>query len=283
MKNVTQKKRVISLIYHDVVRREDHQQSGFPTADAAIYKLDPDLFKQHLAAIAGAVSSRPILVTELESNNEGNEGSEHPWMITFDDGGSSSHHPIADLLEAAQWRGHFFITTDYVGKPGFMTREQIRDLRRRGHIIGSHSCSHPLRFASRPWEEMKREWSESAKALSEILEEPVLMASLPGGQYSRRVAQAAAAAGIKVLFTSEPVVRIDNVDGCLVIGRYSIQRWMPPAVAAGLASGLPTPRFKQWAWWEIKKATKAVGGETYLKLREILSIGLNRKSVRGKA
>ncbi|MBK8313130.1 MAG: polysaccharide deacetylase family protein [Acidobacteria bacterium] len=283
MKNVTQKKRVISLIYHDVVKREDHQQSGFPTADAAIYKLDPDLFKQHLAAIAGAVSSRPILVTELESNNEGNEGSEHPWMITFDDGGSSSHHPIADLLEAAGWRGHFFITTDYVGKPGFMTREQIRDLRRRGHIIGSHSCSHPLRFASRPWEEMKREWSESAKALSEILEERVLMASLPGGQYSRRVAQAAAAAGIKVLFTSEPVVRIDNVDGCLVIGRYSIQRWMPPAVAAGLASGLPTPRFKQWAWWEIKKATKAVGGETYLKLREILSIGLNRKSIKGKA
>ena len=281
MKNGSQKKRVISLIYHDVVKREDHQQSGFPTPDAAIYKLDPDLFKQHLAAIAGAVSSRPILVTELESNNEGNEGSEHPWMITFDDGGASSHHPIADLLESAGWRGHFFITTDYIGKPGFMSREEVRDLHRRGHKVGTHSCSHPLRFASRPLEEMKREWGESARVLSEILGEPVRIASLPGGQYSRQVAQSAVASGIRIMFTSEPIARTDYVDGCLVIGRYSIQRWMPPAVAAGMASGRLAPRFKQWAWWETKKLIKSAGGESYLKLREILSSGLNRKSVRG--
>ena len=91
---------------------------------------------------------------------------------------------------------------------------------------------------------------------------------MPGGQYSRQVAEAAAATGIKTLFTSEPTTRCAEVGGCLVIGRYAIQRWMTPAVAAGMASGQFAPRFRQWLWWEIKKITKTLGGDYYLRLRE---------------
>ena len=262
----------ISLIYHDVVERSSHQASGFPSADAALYKLEPELFENHLKAIAASTSTRPILVTELEAAGNGaTAGPARPWMITFDDGGASSHDPIAGLLEARGWRGHFFMTTDYTGKPGFMSPGQIRDLHDRGHIIGTHSCSHPLRFASLSFERMRREWSDSAAALGDILGEQVKIASLPGGQFSKKAAAAAAEAGIRVLFTSEPVVRMEEVDGCLVIGRYSVQRWMAPAEAAGIATGRFAPRFRQWIWWEFKKAAKAVGGEGYLRLREALS------------
>jgi peptidoglycan/xylan/chitin deacetylase (PgdA/CDA1 family) len=192
-------------------------------------------------------------------------------MLTFDDGGISFHTPIADRLESLGWRAHFFITTDFIGNPAFMTPDQIRDLRRRGHVIGSHSCSHPLRFAARPFDELKREWRESLRALSDLLDEPVRVASIPGGQYSRAVAEAAAAEGIRALFTSEPTTRFTSVDGCLVIGRYAIQRWMSPDVAAGMAAGRFTPRFRQWLWWETKKATKKLGGNLYLRLRESMT------------
>lgn len=274
MKHKTEKNRVISLIYHDVIEREVHHQSGFPGADAALYKLDPELFRQHLAAIARRVSGRPILVTELTDKNSA--FSMTPWMITFDDGGDSFHSRIADLLETFGWHGHFFVATDYIGKPGFMSSGQIRDLHHRGHIIGSHSCSHPLRFASRPMNEMMREWSESISMLSALLEEQVRIASLPGGQYSKEVAQTAAAAGIKVLFTSEPTTRTTDVEGCLVVGRYSIQRWTSPAVAAAMASGRFAPRFRQLVWWELKKFSKTLGGDFYLKVREKWTNELDR-------
>src|SRR5262245_25376167 len=268
----SEKRRVISLMYHDVVKRAAHQQSGFGGEDAALYKLEPEQFERHLAAISKVVADGPILVTDLMSARA---ASARPWMITFDDGGLSSYTPIADQLEMIGWRAHFFITTDYIGAPAFMGREQIRDLHRRGHIIGSHSCSHPLRFAARPRAELKREWKESVSVLSDLLGEQVRIASVPGGLYSRRVAEAAAATKIEILFTSEPTTRCARVENCMVIGRYAIQRWMSPAVAAGMASGQIAPRFRQWLWWEIKKIIKTLGGAYYLRLRKSLADGFN--------
>jgi peptidoglycan/xylan/chitin deacetylase (PgdA/CDA1 family) len=252
-------------MYHDVVEQATHQTSGFNGGDAAIYKLEPDQFERHLAAISKVVPNKPILVTDLMSDKA---APAKPWMITFDDGGASSYTTIADQLEMIGWRAHFFITTDYIGAPAFMSREQIRDLHRRGHIIGSHSCSHPLRFAARPHSELIREWSESVSALSDLLGARVRIASVPGGQYLRRVAEAAADTRIEILFTSEPTTRCAWVRNCLVIGRYAIKHWMTPATAAGMASGQFAPRFSQRMWWEIKKIAKTLGGDHYLSLRK---------------
>ena len=261
----TEQQQAISLMYHDVVERAAHQGSGFGSADAALYKLEPEEFERHLAAISKVVPESPILVTELIA---GKAAPAKPWMMTFDDGGVSSYTAIADRLEELGWRGHFFITTDFIGAPAFMNREQILDLHHRGHIIGSHSCSHPLRFAAQPHDELKREWDESVSVLSDLLGAQVRVASIPGGQYSRHVAEVAAAVGIEALFTSEPTTRCVQVENCLVIGRYAIQLWTPPAIAAGMASGQFKPRFKQWLWWKIKKLTKTLGGDYYLRLRE---------------
>src|SRR5215470_173844 len=229
----SEKKRVISLGYHDVVELATHQTSGFAGADAALYKLEPDQFDRHLVAISKVVSDRPILVTDLMADKA---TPARPWMITFDDGGVSSYNLIADRLEMFGWRAHFFIATDYIGAPAFMSRGQIRDLHRRGHIIGSHSCSHPLRFASRPRAELYREWKESVSVLSDLLGEQVRVASVPGGQYSRQVAEAAADTRIESLFTSEHKNRRSHDELLLAIGGPAIQRRVTLAVAIGMAS-----------------------------------------------
>jgi len=74
--------------------------------------------------------------------------------------------------------------------------EQIRDLHQRGHIIGSHSCSHPKRMSFCSRAELLQEWGRSCEILAGILGAPVTVASVPGGFYSRAVAEAAAEAGI---------------------------------------------------------------------------------------
>src|SRR5437764_1202238 len=73
-------------------------------------------------------------------------------------------------------------------------------------------------------EQLLLEWEESARVLSNILGDKVRVASVPGGYYSKRVAEAAASSGIEVLFNSEPTSRIKHVKGCMVLGRYSIQQ-----------------------------------------------------------
>jgi peptidoglycan/xylan/chitin deacetylase (PgdA/CDA1 family) len=257
--------RALSILYHDVITKDQDESSGFPGRDAAAYKLEFHEFKRHLEAIARAVHERPATAQQLLNWT----GKGLPFLLTFDDGGLSAYTCIADLLEKYGWQANFFITTDYIDSPSFLTKGQLRELRKRGHAIGSHSCSHPTRMSHCSWERLLEEWERSVHALSYILGEQVSMASLPGGHYSTRVAEAASRAGIRVLFISEPTTRCHFVEGCLIVGRYTIWRGMPPQTAAGIAAGKLSPRLRQVASWNMKKFAKSVGGKSYLKLREL--------------
>jgi peptidoglycan/xylan/chitin deacetylase (PgdA/CDA1 family) len=257
--------RAHSIMYHDVVENGDFESSGFPGEGSHLYKLRREDFTLHLDEIAAAKAA-VTTVREMKT---------HPVLLTFDDGGVSFHHPIADLLEARGWRGHFFITTDRIGTPGFLTESELRDLHRRGHIVGSHSCSHPTRMAALTRAELDREWQQSVRRLSEMLGAPVQVASVPGGYYSRQVGESAAAAGIQMLFTSEPTARTATVNGCLLLGRYVIQRGMEPGWSGGFAAGRRAQCWRQTALWKAKRVAKSVGGTGYLKLREAI---LARKS-----
>src|SRR5271166_5919496 len=119
---------IVALMYHDVVNEGHEDASGFLGPGALRYKITPDCFQEHLAAIAQSVSSTPGLAPDLTDADA--------WLMTFDDGGATAFRPIADLLEERGWRGHFFITTDRIGTPGFVTAWQIQELRKRGHQIG---------------------------------------------------------------------------------------------------------------------------------------------------
>ena len=258
--------KAISLEYHDVVDDYAYDSSGFPGCDAARYKLDLGDFRRHMMAIAAVIKSKPIKAAECH-------GLAHPnssVILTFDDGGSSAYHYIADILEKHGWSGHFFVTTDYIGRPAFLSKEQIRALRKRGHVIGTHSCSHPERMSHLSWDQLIGEWRASVKVLSDILGEPTTIGSVPGGYYSRKVSEAAAASGLKVLFTSEPTTWCHQVNGCLVLGRYTVVRGTAPQVSAGLASGELVPRMRQSLLWNAKKVAKVFGGRFYSKIRKFI-------------
>lgn len=249
----------VTLIYHDVVEPGELDGSGFPGKLAGHYKLDRPLFVAHLEAIERALGRRSVATAERPGSGQ--------VFLTFDDGGRSAYSPVADLLESRGWRGHFFITTACINQAGFLTGPQIRELRRRGHVIGSHSCHHPVQMARYSREKLLAEWSESTAALADLLGEAVPIASVPGGYYSARVGEAAAAAGIGTLFTSEPCGRLAEAGGCTVLGRYAIFRQTPAAVAGGLVAGGSSYRYRQQLTWKAKKLLKRVAGRPYLLVR----------------
>ena len=237
-----------ALMYHDVVPAGAGDSSGFPGRDAALYKVTPAQFTAQLDAIA--------------------RGGRAP-IFTFDDGGASAMR-AADALEARGFRGRFFITTNFIGAPGFVRRDDIRELARRGHVVGSHSCSHPLRMGHCGWPQLVDEWTRSRATLEEILGAAVRVASVPGGDFAPEVARAAAQAGITTLFTSEPTCDSRSAFGLALEGRFTIQAWTSVSTVAGLAAGDWLPRARQALVWNAKKMTKRLGGERYLQLRRIV-------------
>jgi peptidoglycan/xylan/chitin deacetylase (PgdA/CDA1 family) len=261
------------LAYHDVIGvGASPDASGFRGPGPDRYKLDWDQFNAHLEAIAEATDRAPVLASDVIEGRAGDDS----WSISFDDGGSSSV-AIGEELVRRGWRGHFFVVSALVGTPGFLDADGILALARMGHLIGTHSASHPVRMSALPWPDLIEEWARSARELTELVGEPVTLGAVPGGYYSRRVARAAAACGLTALFNSEPVRAVRRADGCLVIGRAAVWRQTPAAQAAQLASGRPLAWRRGRVAWGAKRVAKAVGGRAYPKLRAAM---LGRRSAR---
>ena len=253
--------RLVTLLFHDVYET-DPSESGFAGAAADRYKLTRAAFEAQLSGLRRARSDRPVLATELPPPGAVTA----PFALTADDGGVSYYTIMADRLEALGWRGHCFVTTSMIGRPGFLDRARIRELHRRGHLIGSHSVTHPARFSARSLEEMVREWADSRARLADILGEDVTVASVPGGYFSRAVAETAWEAGLRVLFTSEPETRVSPVGGCVVAGRFTIR----PGRRAGFARDLGRLRsstlLREFMVWNGKKLIRACLGKAYPRL-----------------
>jgi peptidoglycan/xylan/chitin deacetylase (PgdA/CDA1 family) len=251
-----------ALMYHDVVPRAQREAVGFPGPLAARYKLEPAAFAAHLDALAAT----RLRVGTLDGG-EPAPGQEPQVALTFDDGGASALF-AAEELERRSWRGQFFVTTGRIGTPGFLTAEELRELARRGHVIGSHSRTHPTYMGKLARPQLDREWATSFAEIAEILGAPPRTASVPGGYLSPGVTAAAAAAGYELLFTSEPSARV--VHGALVVrGRYTIWATTPARVAAAYARGEPLACGKLWLEWNAKKLAKRASPAAYQALRRV--------------
>jgi peptidoglycan/xylan/chitin deacetylase (PgdA/CDA1 family) len=255
--------RAIALEYHDVIVGDDFDSSGYPGAGPASYKLTGSDFEDHLEHISIAIENDPVTASQMLDGAAG----PCPLFLTFDDGGRSAHSYIADALEKRGWRGHFLVTGDAVGTKTFLSPAELRELRSRGHVIGTHSFSHPHMMGMLNRARLLEEWSRGAAVLSDILGEEIVVASIPGGFSRRIVAETAAATGIKLLFTSDPTTRCRMVEGCLTVGRYSIRRGTSARTAAALASRAVAPRLGQFLLYSFLGMMRAIGGDYYTRAR----------------
>ena len=252
---------LVSLLFHDVYLRHPGE-SGFSSPGADRYKLSLPEFDRQLSSLAelGLQPSQLIGSTPLEPVVP----SAHSAIaVTVDDGGLSYYTLMADRLEELGWRGHCFISTDYIGCHGFLSVSQLRELDGRGHVIGTHSASHPTRFSRLSPDEMISEWSESREILEDLLGHDVHVGSVPGGYFSNVVAATAGDAGLKVLMTSEPVTRTRVVNRCTVAGRFTIRQGAPADLARRFALPSPWARCAAWASWNAKGLVKPLLGSSY--------------------
>ena len=158
----------------------------FGVPDAGEYDCPLDQFEAHLQWLK-AHGYESVLPQQLIDVMAGRATlPPNPVMFTFDDNNGEQYSDAAPLLEQYGYRGAFFVMTVTIGKRYYMSAKQLRDLERRGHVIGGHTWDHRDVAILSP-AELQKQLDMSEADLSEVLGHKPQFMSYPFGAYSEDV------------------------------------------------------------------------------------------------
>lgn len=99
------------------------------------------------------------------------------FVYTFDDGGISNIIAARELKKR-NLRGIFFIPSGYIGKDGFLNKEQVIKLS-VNHDVYSHSHNHRMKRCNE--NEYYTDYSKSIEIIGKLITKPITEICLPGG------------------------------------------------------------------------------------------------------
>ena len=141
--------------------------------------------------------------------------------IAFDDGLESDYLISFPELDKRGFRATFYIITDCVGKRGYMNWGQIRELRRNGFEIGSHSVTHPC-LLKLDRDILFKELTQSKQILEDRLGEPIESFGVPYGFINREIVEIIIETGYTTVCTSKTEL-VDSATIPKVYGRYGVR------------------------------------------------------------
>ena len=125
------------LCYHQV---RDYKPSDSKTAKDYIVPVDTFRDQMKLLADSGYQAILPGQLHEYLIT--GKALPDKPVLITFDDTRLDQFTAALPELDKHGFKAAFFIMTVSLGKPGYMSKEQVKQLADEGHTIGSHTYDH---------------------------------------------------------------------------------------------------------------------------------------------
>ena len=106
-----------------------------------------------------------------------------PIMLTFDDTDLPQFTIAKPVMEKYGFKGMFFIMTVSLGRPNYMSREQVKQLADAGNEIGSHTWDHKniKQFTAADW---AIQIDKPTKTLEAITGKPVKYFAFPFGLWN---------------------------------------------------------------------------------------------------
>jgi len=196
--------RLVYLMYHELELPERALCQSDP--GYVRYVLKADDFRQQVAHLH-MEGMRGVSVGEALSKTD--EGAR--VVITFDDGCETDLTVAAPLLKEAGFNATCYITVEHLGRRGYLSVGQLRELSDAGFEIGSHSLTHSYLHDLKT-EQIRAEVAGSKERLEEITGQRVAHFSCPGGRWDRRVSEMVKEAGYDSLVTSQIGVNSPEAD-----------------------------------------------------------------------
>lgn len=154
-------------------------------------------------------------------------------VVTFDDGLASDYAVAFPALASAGFAGEFFLNTAQIGKPGFLSWPEIKEMHQAGMSIQSHAHDH-VDLTRLSEAALARQLEVSKRLLEDHLGAGVEFLAVPYGQVNGRVFQAAERASYRAVCTS---VQWPARPGTKTISRAAVYAHTTPAQLRKLLAG----------------------------------------------
>ena len=252
----------VCLMYHDVTVGGRHGGGG-----PERFAVRIEEFRQQLDQLASEGRAGRSLREALLP------GAEQVVAITFDDGTAGQYERGFRALTERGMTATMFETTDWIGRPGFETWDQLREKRSAGMDVQSHGRSHRFLSELNP-PELDAELQGSKDALDAGLGQDTDTLALPGGDWPRSTLRSRiGAAGYRVVATSRwglnerpsAAGSVVAVDRCTVRGRLEPDRFR--RIAGGDAWLLRQQQVRQGT---LRAVRSALGPSRYASWRRSL-------------
>jgi peptidoglycan/xylan/chitin deacetylase (PgdA/CDA1 family) len=122
--------------------------------------------------------------------------------ITFDDANESDYTIALPLLCERKLSATFFVVSDRIDQPGYLSRAQIQELQAAGMTIGSHGKQHRM-WTQLPVEQLHEEIVNAKSQLERICGQSITEAACPFGAYNRTVLRKLRESGFLRIYTSD--------------------------------------------------------------------------------
>lgn len=175
------------ITYHKVSARDD---------DNDFYTVSAVQFSRQLEIL----QSRGLTCLRLGDLARTGVASDKKFILTFDDGTADHREVVLPILQKYKCDAAFFIPTAKLGRAGYLTNAQVKELSAAGQEIGSHSHEHE-RMDILPESEVRRRITQSQEILSGLTGAKPDLFVPPGGFTNALVRRVATESGIKALRT----------------------------------------------------------------------------------
>lgn len=150
--------------------------------DGGAYAVPPADFQEQLDYLR-AEGYTTITMQDFARAKKGKqELPEKPVILTFDDGYEDNYTVLLPILEERGMQGTVYMITNSIGRKGYLSWNQLRDMQNRGIELGSHTANH------QPLTSLDREKQAEEMKLSKLLMEwnglrTIFTFSYPNGAY----------------------------------------------------------------------------------------------------
>jgi peptidoglycan/xylan/chitin deacetylase (PgdA/CDA1 family) len=187
--------------------------------------------------------------------------------ITFDDGCETDLIAAAPVLREFGLNATFYLTAGFLGTPGYLNPNQVRDLDAQGFQIGCHSMTHPY-LSDLSEAELKREIVDAKIKIESIVGHAIEHFSCPGGRYDQRTLQTARQAGFVTVANSQFHANSSRTNP-YELGRIAMLRDLPLEEFGDVCQGrgLWMKRLQHQARRSVQRA---LGNSAYDRLRALV-------------
>jgi peptidoglycan/xylan/chitin deacetylase (PgdA/CDA1 family) len=197
----------------------------------------------------------------------GRSATQQSVVISFDDGCETDLDIAAPLLHERGFGATFYIVAGFVGRPGFLTGVQVRQLAELGFEIGCHSMTHPY-LTDLNDHRLRVEIFDAKDRLEQLTGRPVVHFSCPGGRWDERVARHARQSGYVSVATSRVGANTPVTDR-FCLARVAVQRGARLSDFDGACRGRHLWR-RRLKGGVLASAKRLAGNSLYEKLRSVV-------------